>query len=259
MPAIELTNLTFRYPASARPVFHEVSLRVEEGECLAVLGPSGCGKSTLLRLISGLALPQSGTVSIGGAVVSGPGPGRAIVFQQGGGLFPWKTVRGNVVFALRKARPELSRAEACRRAEDALARVGLADELHRYPATLSGGMLQRAAIARALAMETGLLLLDEPFGALDPRNRKSLQQLLLELCQTEQKTVVLVTHDVDEAILLADRIAFFQPGGLKTILPVDADRPRRARTLLTSPIACKLRKELIQLFDSYGEAVEQSL
>ena len=254
MPAIDIQNLTFRYPGDSRPVLDHLSLTVEDGAFLSVIGPSGCGKSTLLRLISGLSLPDGGCVTIGGQPVTGPGPGRAIVFQQGG-LFPWLTVRGNVAFALRKADASVTRQQANDRAAAALVRVGLGDDLHRYPGELSGGMAQRVAIARALTMGGDLLLLDEPFGALDPKNRQALQQLLLDLWESERKTVVLVTHDIDEAIILSDRIAFFRPGGLRLTLPVDFPRPRVPAALLTSAAGCAIRKRLIGLFYEYGEAV----
>ena len=249
MPDISLRDVSFSYPGGPR-VLDQVSLEVEDGTFLAVVGPSGCGKSTLLRLISGLSLPEEGTVSIGGAPVTGPAPGRSIVFQQGG-LFPWLTARGNVAFALRKAKPGLSRAQAAEQAEAALVRVGLKDALSRYPGELSGGMAQRVAIARALSVGGQVLLLDEPFGALDPRNRQALQQLLLELWQAEGSTVVMVTHDIDEAILLSDRIAFFRPGGVRLILPVRASRPRDPAEFLTSADCCATRKRLIGLFYQY--------
>ena len=257
MPDISLRDVSFAYPGGPR-VLDRVSLEVEDGTFLAVVGPSGCGKSTLLRLISGLSLPDEGTVSIGGAPVTGPAPGRSIVFQQGG-LFPWLTARGNVAFALRKAKPGLSRAQAAEQAEAALIRVGLKDALSRYPGELSGGMAQRVAIARALSVGGQVLLLDEPFGALDPKNRQALQQLLLELWQAEGSTVVMVTHDIDEAILLADRIAFFRPGGVRLILPVRASRPRDPAEFLTSADCCATRKRLISLFYQYGEAVGETL
>ena len=257
MPEISLRDVSFSYPGGPR-VLDQVSLEVESGSFLSVVGPSGCGKSTLLRLISGLSLPEEGTVSIGGAPVTGPAPGRSIVFQQGG-LFPWLTARGNVAFALRKTRPGLSRAQAAEQAEAALVRVGLKDALSRYPGELSGGMAQRVAIARALAVGGQVLLLDEPFGALDPKNRQALQQLLLELWQAEGSTVVMVTHDIDEAILLSDRIAFFRPGGVRLILPVRAPRPRDPAEFLTSADCCATRKRLIGLFYQYGEAVGETL
>ena len=257
MPDISLRDVSFSYPGGPR-VLDQVSLEVEDGTFLAVVGPSGCGKSTLLRLISGLSLPEEGTVSIGGAPVTGPAPGRSIVFQQGG-LFPWLTARGNVAFALRKAKPGLSRAQAAEQAEAALVRVGLKDALSRYPGELSGGMAQRVAIARALSVGGQVLLLDEPFGALDPRNRQALQQLLLELWQAEGSTVVMVTHDIDEAILLSDRIAFFRPGGVGAVLSVRSPRPRDPAAFLTSAECCVARKRLIGLFYQYGEAVGETL
>ena len=257
MPEISLRDVSFSYPGGPR-VLDRVSLEVERGSFLAVVGPSGCGKSTLLRLISGLSLPEEGTVSIGGAPVTGPAPGRSIVFQQGG-LFPWLTARGNVAFALRKAKPDLSRAQAAEQAEATLVRVGLKDALSRYPGELSGGMAQRVAIARALAVGGQVLLLDEPFGALDPKNRQALQQLLLELWQAEGSTVVMVTHDIDEAILLSDRIAFFRPGGVGAVLSVRSPRPRDPAAFLTSAECCVARKRLIGLFYQYGEAVGETL
>ena len=257
MPEISLRDVSFSYSGGPR-VLDRVSLEVERGSFLAVVGPSGCGKSTLLRLISGLSLPEEGTVSIGGTPVTGPAPGRSIVFQQGG-LFPWLTVRGNVAFALRKAKPGLSRAQAAQQAEAALVRVGLKDALSRYPGELSGGMAQRVAIARALAVGGQVLLLDEPFGALDPKNRQALQQLLLELWQAEGSTVVMVTHDIDEAILLSDRIAFFRPGGVGAVLSVRSPRPRDPAAFLTSAECCVARKRLIGLFYQYGEAVGETL
>ena len=257
MPEISLRDVSFSYPGGPR-VLDRVSLEVERGSFLAVVGPSGCGKSTLLRLISGLSLPEEGTISIGGAPVTGPAPGRSIVFQQGG-LFPWLTARGNVAFALRKAKPDLSRAQAAEQAEAALVRVGLKDALSRYPGELSGGMAQRVAIARALAVGGQVLLLDEPFGALDPKNRQALQQLLLELWQAEGSTVVMVTHDIDEAILLSDRIAFFRPGGVGAVLSVRSPRPRDPAAFLTSAECCVARKRLIGLFYQYGEAVGETL
>ena len=257
MPEISLRDVSFSYPGGPR-VLDRVSLEVERGSFLAVVGPSGCGKSTLLRLISGLSLPEEGTVSIGGAPVTGPAPGRSIVFQQGG-LFPWLTARGNVAFALRKAKPDLSRAQAAEQAEATLVRVGLKDALSRYPGELSGGMAQRVAIARALAVGGQVLLLDEPFGALDPKNRQALQQLLLELWQAEGSTVVMVTHDIDEAILLSDRIAFFRPGGVGAVLSVRSPRPRDPAAFLTSAECCVARKRLIGLFYQYGEAVGETV
>ena len=257
MPEISLRDVSFSYPGGPR-VLDRVSLEVERGSFLAVVGPSGCGKSTLLRLISGLSLPEEGTVSIGGAPVTGPAPGRSIVFQQGG-LFPWLTARGNVAFALRKAKPDLSRAQAAEQAEATLVRVGLKDALSRYPGELSGGMAQRVAIARALAVGGQVLLLDEPFGALDPKNRQALQQLLLELWQAEGSTVVMVTHDIDEAILLSDRIAFFRPGGVGAVLSVRSPRPRDPAAFLTSAECCVARKRLIGLFYQYGVAVGETL
>ncbi len=255
MSGIEIHNLYFTYPGADSPSLRGVDLRVKAGEFLSLIGPSGCGKSTLLRLLAGLAAPDSGTLTCGGVPVTGPGPDRGVVFQSPA-LFPWLTVRDNVAFAIRKAMRSLSRREAAERAEAVLVRVGLQDALKAYPARLSGGMAQRAAIARALAMGGSTLLLDEPFSALDPKNRLSLQELLLRLWEEDRKTVLFVTHDMDEAILLGDHIAFMEPGRIAVRHSVGFPRPRRRETLLVSAPCCTLRRELIALFYQWGEAAE---
>ena len=215
MAYIELNDLSFAYPGPAGEVkaLEHVNFSVRGGEFLSVVGRSGCGKSTLLRLLAGLEEPGSGSVTIGGEPASVPGRGRMIVFQTGG-LFPWQTVRGNVIFAMRQTHRGLSRAESAERADALLQTVELADAAGLYPYQLSGGMAQRAAIARALAVDAGTLLLDEPFSALDVQTRAQLQRLIERVWENapgERKTVIFVTHDINEALLLSGRVICMRP------------------------------------------------
>ncbi|WP_371614216.1 ABC transporter ATP-binding protein [Streptomyces sp. NBC_00454] len=198
---VRLEGLSVRYGAA--PVLERTDLELPAGSFTALLGPSGCGKSTILNLVAGFARPTEGRVTAGSAPVRGPGPERGVVFQHYA-LFPWRTARGNVEFALKRL--GLPRPERRRRALAALAEVGLADGSEKYPAQLSGGMQQRVALARALAAEPEVLLMDEPFGALDALTRTRMQILLRELWQRRGTTVLFVTHDIDEALALAERV-----------------------------------------------------
>jgi NitT/TauT family transport system ATP-binding protein len=198
---VRLTGLAVGYGAA--PVLAPTDLHLPAGSFTALLGPSGCGKSTVLGAVAGFVRPTAGQVTAGDGPVSGPGPERGVVFQHYA-LFPWRTARGNVEFALKRL--GLPRAERRRRALDALAGVGLADGAEKYPAQLSGGMQQRVALARALAAEPEVLLLDEPFGALDALTRARMQELLHEIWQRTGLTVLFVTHDIDEALALAERV-----------------------------------------------------
>ncbi|MFD9084961.1 ABC transporter ATP-binding protein [Streptomyces erythrochromogenes] len=199
--AVRLEGLSVRYGAA--PVLQETDLELPAGSFTALLGPSGCGKSTVLGAVAGFVPPATGQVTAGARPVHGPGPDRGVVFQHYA-LFPWRTARGNVEFALKRL--GLPRAERRRRALEALAEVGLADGTDKYPAQLSGGMQQRVALARALAAEPEVLLMDEPFGALDTLTRTRMQRLLRELWQRRGTTVLFVTHDIDEALALAQRV-----------------------------------------------------
>ncbi|MCX4632478.1 ABC transporter ATP-binding protein [Streptomyces sp. NBC_01443] len=198
---VRLEGLSVHYGAA--PVLERTDLELPAGSFTALLGPSGCGKSTVLNLVAGFVRPTEGRVTAGSAPVDGPGPERGVVFQHYA-LFPWRTARGNVEFALKRL--GLPRPERCRRALAALAEVGLADGAEKYPAQLSGGMQQRVALARALAAEPEVLLMDEPFGALDALTRTRMQTLLRELWQRRGTTVLFVTHDIDEALALAERV-----------------------------------------------------
>jgi NitT/TauT family transport system ATP-binding protein len=200
-----------------------VSLDVREREFLALLGPSGCGKSTLLYLIGGFLPIETGTILVDGAPVRGPGPDRGIVFQHFA-LFPWKTVRKNVLYGLE--RQGLPRAELEARAQSFIDLVGLTGFEDSYPSQLSGGMKQRTAIARTLAFDPRMLLMDEPFGALDAQTRSLMQAELSSIWQKTRKTVIFVTHDVHEAVYLAGRVAVMsaRPGRIKTIVDTQFDK-----------------------------------
>ncbi|MFF2776141.1 ABC transporter ATP-binding protein [Streptomyces sp. NPDC058052] len=198
---VRLEGAAVRY-GTAR-VLDPIDLDLPAGSFTALLGPSGCGKSTVLNLVAGFVRPSEGRVTAGAAPVRGPGPDRGVVFQHYA-LYPWRTARGNVEFALKRL--GLPRAERRRRALEALAEVGLADGSEKYPAQLSGGMQQRVALARALAAEPEVLLMDEPFGALDALTRARMQTLLRELWRRRGTTVLFVTHDIDEALALAERV-----------------------------------------------------
>ncbi|MFJ9935287.1 ABC transporter ATP-binding protein [Streptomyces virginiae] len=199
--AVRLEGLSVRYGTA--PVLEHTDLELPAGSFTALLGPSGCGKSTVLGAVAGFVPPTTGRVTAGSRPVHGPGPDRGVVFQHYA-LFPWRTARGNVEFALKRL--GLPRAERRRRAMEALAEVGLADGTDKYPAQLSGGMQQRVALARALAAQPEVLLMDEPFGALDALTRTRMQRLLRELWQRRGTTVLFVTHDIDEALALAQRV-----------------------------------------------------
>jgi len=223
---IVIDRVSHRYrPRRGREVLalEEVSLEVRRSEFVALLGPSGCGKSTLLYLIGGFLPTETGAIRIGGKSVSGPGPDRGIVFQHFA-LFPWKTVRQNVLYGLEKVR--LSRDERARRAQAFIDLVGLHGFEDSYPSQLSGGMKQRTAIARTLAIDPQILLMDEPFGALDAQTRRLMQSELLGIWRRSPKTVIFVTHDVHEAVYLAERVVVLsaRPGRVKAILATGVDR-----------------------------------
>jgi NitT/TauT family transport system ATP-binding protein len=209
--AVEHVSLHYR-PAMRPPVaaLADLSFTLRQGERVVLLGPSGCGKSSLLNAVAGFVPVTAGRISIGGRPIGGPGPDRMVVFQEFDQLLPWQTVIENVAFPLRIAR-RLAAHAARRVAEQHLARVGLADFAEAYPHTLSGGMKQRVAIARALALQPELLLMDEPFAALDALTRRQMQQELLDLWQVENFAMLFVTHAIDEAIVLADRIIALSP------------------------------------------------
>lgn len=213
-----------------------IDLDVAEGELAVIVGPSGCGKSTLLNIVAGLELGSGGQARIDGRPIEGPGADRGMVFQSYT-LFPWLSVRENVEFGLRiKGTPKTERAASARHY---LGLVGLSDFENALPKELSGGMKQRVAIARVLANRPRMLLMDEPFGALDAQTRLVLQELLLKIRAQEQNTVLFITHDIDEAILLADNVYVMsrRPGRLKARIPVDIPRPRDHRVTVSADFA----------------------
>ncbi len=221
-----------------------VDFEVQDNDFVTILGPSGCGKSTLLRIVAGLDHATSGRVLLDGAPVECPGADRGMVFQSYT-LFPWLTIEQNIRFGLReRGMPESAQKE---RAAYFIAKVGLRGFEQHFPKQLSGGMQQRTAIARALANDPKILLMDEPFGALDNQTRVLMQELLLGIWEAERKTVLFVTHDIDEAIFMANRVAVFsaRPGRIKTELAVDLPHPRHY-TIKTSPEFMDLKARLTE-------------
>ena len=212
--AIEGVCKTF----GATRALERIDLAIEDNDFLCILGPSGCGKSTLLRIVAGLEEPSTGRVLLDGQPVQRPGPDRGMVFQSYT-LFPWLTVRQNILFGTRSTEEKAARL---------ISQVGLTGFENHYPKQLSGGMQQRTALARALANDPKILLLDEPFGALDNQTRALMQELLLGIWEADRKTVLFVTHDIDEAIFMANRVAVMsaRPGRIKSIVPIELAHPR---------------------------------
>jgi nitrate/nitrite transport system ATP-binding protein len=216
----------FGQGASRTEVLKDITLDIEDGEFIAILGFSGTGKSTLMNMIAGLETPDSGSLTFKGQPISGPGPERGLVFQSYS-LMPWLTVKGNIMVAIDSVYPTLSKEEKDEKADHYIAMVGLSHAASRRPAELSGGMRQRVSVARALAMSPEMLLLDEPLSALDALTRANLADEILQIWEQDQKTCILITNDVDEAILLADRIIPLNPDGtLGDPVVVSMPRPR---------------------------------
>ena len=214
-----------------------IDLEIADNDFLCILGPSGCGKSTLLRIVAGLEVPSTGKALLDGQPVERPGPDRGMVFQSYT-LFPWLTVRENILFGTRSTPAKT---------DSLMVKVGLKGFENHYPKQLSGGMQQRTALARALANDPKILLLDEPFGALDNQTRALMQELLLGIWEADRKTVLFVTHDIDEAIFMASRVAVMsaRPGRLKTIVPVGLPHPRHY-TMKTTPAFSALKAALTE-------------
>lgn len=252
MGKIDFKNISLDYTDSNGSIYNAldgVNFSVEKGEFVSILGSSGCGKSTILSVLAGLNVPKEGSFRIDGVETSGTGKNRGVVFQHYS-LFPWMTVKKNVEFGIKQNFPQISRKELDEKAKSYLGKVGLKGFEHKYPSQLSGGMQQRAAIARTLAMETDILLMDEPFGAIDAKNRVILQDLLLDILdKTEpKKTIVFVTHDVDEAILMSDRILFMKDKRIDKEIKVPFTRPRNRDKLSLRGDYQKLRREIVDLF-----------
>ena len=248
MALLNLRGVSRSFPlsggAAATVALQATDLQVNEHEFLTILGPSGCGKSTLLRIVAGLDRHDAGEVILDGRPIGGPGADRGMVFQSYT-LFPWLTVRDNVCFGLRERR--IPRPQQLEIAQDYLAQVGLSGFEHHYPRQLSGGMQQRVAIARALANGPRILLMDEPFGALDHQTRELMQELLLDVWQANRKTVLFVTHDIDEAIFMGTRVAVMtaRPGRIKLDRSIELADPRHY-SIKTSPSFAAIKSELTE-------------
>ena len=227
-------------------IIESLDLDIAPKEFVCVVGPSGCGKTTLLRMIAGLTDIDNGTIEIGGTRVDDPLPTVAVVFQQFG-LFPWKTVLKNVALPLRAA--GIKKDEALQRAREAIELVGLKDSDTKYPSQLSGGMKQRAGLARALAIRPEVILLDEPFAAVDAQTREILQEELLNLWGRHKQTAVFITHSIDEAITLADRVVVMgaRPGRIVKEIPIPIERPRTVASVRRNPLYAPLREEIWDL------------
>ncbi|RPF49004.1 NitT/TauT family transport system ATP-binding protein [Hydrogenoanaerobacterium saccharovorans] len=253
-PKVEIRDVKKIYQSSRGDVvaLNGFNLDITENEFICVVGPSGCGKSTILNILAGLDTASSGTIYVDGEPIQGPSPERGVVFQQYA-LFPWLTVKKNVEFGLKLK--GLSKQEISETADHYIKMVGLEDFKNSYPKELSGGMKQRVAIARAYAMKPKLLLMDEPFGALDAQTRTQLQSELLKTWEDERKTCFFITHDVDEAVILAQRVIIMsaRPGRIKNIIDIDIPYPRTQETKL-DPRYIEL-KNLIwsQVYNEYLE------
>ena len=244
---LKVQNITFHYPNQQNddPVIDNLNLDIEEGTFVSILGHSGCGKSTLLRIIAGLEKPDNGKVQ---CTDSSDLPNTAVVFQDYS-LFPWMTAEKNIAFGIRQSL-KVTKKEAMLMASDYLEKVGMSQEKEKYPCQLSGGMRQRVAIARAFAMDTQLLLMDEPFGALDIKTRYQMQDLLLNVWNgtDRKKTVIFVTHDVDEALLLSERVLFLKDGTISIDHKMNMDKEMRKTELMNTDEYQELRQKIEQEF-----------
>jgi bicarbonate transport system ATP-binding protein len=237
------------YPTSNGPftVLKDIDLTIDQGEFICVIGHSGCGKSTLLSMVSGFATPTDGSVTIAGKSIQGPGPDRMVVFQNYA-LLPWCSVFENVYIAVDSVYPNKSEREKRSIVKDHLAMVGLTEAAEKKPTQISGGMKQRVSIARALSIRPEVLILDEPFGALDAITKEELQEELLKIWNDNRCTVLMITHDIDEALFLADRIVMMTNGpaaGIGEIMTIPFDRPRDRTQIMEDPLYYNLRNQAL--------------
>src|SRR3982751_5292684 len=251
---IEIDHVSQTFQTSGREshlAISDISLRIEDGAFVSILGPSGCGKSTLLYIVGGFVNPTEGVARVKGRAITGPGPDRGPVFQEFA-LFPWKTVLGNVMYGPRQQGVKPVEAEA--QGRRLIEMVGLKGFENFYPKELSGGMKQRVALARTLAYPPAVLLMDEPFGALDAHTRTRLQNDLLNIWERDRKTVLFVTHSVDEAVFLSDKVVMMSksPGRIKEVVEIDLPRPRRRSELLLDPRYQKYVVDIERLIDDTG-------
>jgi nitrate/nitrite transport system ATP-binding protein len=264
---LKIEGLGKTYPGSTEPVFDGVNFEVAQGEFVCIIGHSGCGKTTILNVLAGLESASTGHVFMDRREVAGPSLDRGVVFQ-GHALMPWLTVRKNIAFAVRSKWPDWSRAQVDEHVQKYVALVGLASAIDKKPSALSGGMKQRVGIARAFAIQPRMLLLDEPFGALDALTRGTIQDELLRICAETHQTVFMITHDVDEAILLADRILLMSNGPQARVAEIvrnTMSRSRQRATLHHDPQYYRIRNHLVDFLVSrskelsHGRAPAQPL
>src|SRR5437660_8979666 len=252
---IEIDHVSQIFQTSGRQhhlALSDISLTIEDGAFVSILGPSGCGKSTLLYIVGGFVNPTGGIAKMKGKAIAGPGPDRGPVFQEFA-LFPWKSVLGNVMYGPRQQGVKHAEAEA--QSRRLIEMVGLRGFEDFYPKELSGGMKQRVALARTLAYHPEVLLMDEPFGALDAHTRTRLQNDLLTIWERDRKTVLFVTHSVEEAVFLSDKVAMMtrSPGRIRQVVDIDLPRPRRRTELLLDPRYQKYVVDIERMFDDSGE------
>lgn len=249
---VESATMIYEKKNQRQTVLEDCSLVIERGKLTVVMGPSGCGKTVLINLIAGYEKPSSGQIYLDGAPVLGPGSDRLVVFQETA-LFPWMTVYGNVVFGCRSL--NVPKKEMKERAERILRKVGLFEFRNKYPCHLSGGMQRRAELARAMINDPKIMILDEPFRGLDAMTRQLMQEFYVGLFEEIGRTNLFITHEIDEAIFLADRLVImtYQPGRIKTAIEIDLPRPRDFR-MLASPRFMEIREQAIELL--YEEAAK---
>ena len=257
-PFLSVEGLTKRYAPDMPPVFESVSFGIEKGEFICIIGHSGCGKTTILNLLAGLEQPSAGIAQMDGKEISGPSLDRGVVFQ-GHALMPWLSVLSNVAFAVKSRWPDRPKAAVIAQAMRFINMVGLQGAEHKKPSELSGGMKQRVGIARAFSIEPKMLLLDEPFGALDALTRGVIQDELLKICAATHQTVFMVTHDVDEAILLADKIMLMSNGPHARVAEIVVNTMPKKRTRATmhhDPQFYRIRNHLVDFLVNRSRQIQ---
>ncbi|HFH4655584.1 MULTISPECIES: ABC transporter ATP-binding protein [Pseudomonadaceae] len=260
VPFIKVEGLTKRYRDDLPPVFENINFSIQQGEFICVIGHSGCGKSTILNVIAGLEEASSGGVVMAGKEISGPSLDRGVVFQSHA-LLPWLSVERNIAFAVRSRYPDWSRKQIAEHGARFLDMVGLKAAAQKKPSELSGGMKQRVGIARAFAVEPKMLLMDEPFGALDALTRGVIQDELLKICSATRQTVFMITHDVDESILLADKIMLMSNGPHARVAEIVINtlpRDRSRETMHHDPQFYRIRNHLVDFLVRRSKVIQQS-